>query len=96
MIALAEVVPEIRKGIKSGYALTFLLDIEGAFNHTYVESICQGAREHGFPKQCEGGCGACWSVEGYWRNGNSTDGKSGLVRVVHRGGPVQHNVVPGG
>ena len=44
--ALAEVVTEIEKGIKSGFALTVLLDIEGAFNHTSVESICQGTREH--------------------------------------------------
>ena len=44
--ALAEVVTEIEKGIKSGFALTVLLDIEGAFNHSSVERIYQGAREH--------------------------------------------------
>ena len=44
--ALAEAVTEIEKGIKFGFAFTVLLDIEGAFNHTSVESIWQGAREH--------------------------------------------------
>ena len=34
--AQAEVVTEIEKGIKSGFSLTVLLDIEGAFNHTFV------------------------------------------------------------
>ena len=52
-IALAEVVTEIEKGIKSGFALTVLLDIEGAFNHTTVERICQGAREHEVPYTVE-------------------------------------------
>ena len=51
--ALAEVVTEVEKGMKSGYALTVLLDIEGAFNHTSVESICQGAREHEVPDTVE-------------------------------------------
>ena len=32
--ALAEAVTEIEKGIKCGFALTVLLDIEGAFNNT--------------------------------------------------------------
>ena len=40
--ALAEVVTEIKKGLKCGFALTVLLDIEGAVNHTSVERICQG------------------------------------------------------
>ena len=44
--ALAEVVTKIKKGIKCGFALSFLLDIEGEFNHTSMESISQGAREH--------------------------------------------------
>ena len=35
-IALAEAVTKMEKGIKSGFALTVLLDIEGAFNHTSV------------------------------------------------------------
>ena len=42
--AIAEVVTEIEKGIQSGFVLTVLLDIEGAFNHTTVGSICQGTR----------------------------------------------------
>ena len=53
--ALAEAFMEIEKGIKSGFALTVLLDIEGAFNRTSVESICQGASEHdvsGTVKRC--------------------------------------------
>ena len=32
-IALAEAVTKMEKGIKSGFALTVLHDIEGAFNH---------------------------------------------------------------
>ena len=44
--ALAKVITEIEKGIKSGFALNVLLDIEGAFNHTTVKSICQRTREH--------------------------------------------------
>ena len=45
--APAEVVTEIKRGIKSGFALTLLLDIEGAFNDTSVSIHllgCQGAR----------------------------------------------------
>ena len=44
--ALAKVVTELEKGIESGFHLTVPLDIEDAFNHTSVEIICQGAREH--------------------------------------------------
>ena len=44
--AFAEVVTEIEQGIKCGFALTVLLDIEGAFNRTSVRSICQSVREH--------------------------------------------------
>ena len=50
---LAEAVTEIEKSSKSGFALTVLFDIEGAFNHTSVESICQGAREHEVPDTVE-------------------------------------------
>ena len=50
---LAEVVTEIEKGIKSGFAFISQLDIEGAFNHTSVESICQSAREHEVPDTVE-------------------------------------------
>ena len=39
-------VTEIEKFIKSGFALTVLLYMKSAFNHTSVKSICQGAREH--------------------------------------------------
>ena len=44
--ALPEVVTEIEKCIKSGFDLTVLLDIEGAFNHVCGEHLpgCQGAR----------------------------------------------------
>ena len=46
--ALAEVVTEREKGIKSEFALPILLELEGAFNHTSMESICHEprAREH--------------------------------------------------
>ena len=44
---------EIEKGIKSGFALIVLLDIEGAFHLTSVESICQSAMEHEVPDTVE-------------------------------------------
>ena len=50
---LAEVVTEIEKGIKNGFSFTVLLEIGGAFNHTSLESICNGAREHEVPNRVE-------------------------------------------
>ena len=49
-IGLAEVFTEIEKGIKSRFAFIVLLDIQGVFNHTSMESICQGAKEHEVPE----------------------------------------------
>ena len=40
----------IEKGIRSGFPLTVLLDIEGAFNHTLME---QRARENKVPDTVE-------------------------------------------
>ena len=87
--ALAEVVTEIEKGIKSKFALTVLLDIEGAFNHTFVESICQGAREHEVPDTVER-----WMqrllvsrrVVAEWKQ-HRRDKKVWLVMGVPSGGP---------
>ena len=48
-------VTEIEKGIKSVFALTVLLDVEGALNQTSVKSICQGAGKHEVPNTVERG-----------------------------------------
>ena len=48
--ALAEVVREVEKGMTNwGLALAVMLDMDGAFNYTAVESICLGAPKNAVP-----------------------------------------------
>ena len=86
--ALAEVVTEMEKSIKCDFALTDLLDIEGAFNHTAVESICQNAREHEVSDTV--------IDPDRWirRLLNSRRGSLGWKEMPTGWAPVLHNVMP--
>ena len=92
--ALAEVVTEIEKGIKSGFALTILLDIESAFNHTSVESICQGAREHEVPDPVERWMRRLLVSRRVVAEWKQLSPKVWVGCLHGGGGTVSHNVVP--
>ena len=82
---LVKVITEIEKVFKSEFALNILLDIEVAFNHTSVKSICQGPKEHEAHITVE-----AWMRQdsrrlvAEWKN---TDERSGLERDAHKVGP---------